>query len=106
TAHLLDSLDDPFVARFSSSCPNVFISLPFLKAVETRLLNSGERFVMVGVTDAAGQPFALFPFVRRKRLGAVVIEGLDFGIADYFAPCLVSGATLPPHRTGALWHDV
>src|SRR5688572_15995209 len=92
TAHLLDGIDDPFLARFSTTCPNVFLSRRFLRAVRTQILNPDERLILVGITDDVGMPFALFPFVQRQRLGANVIEGVDFGVADYFAPCLASDA--------------
>jgi CelD/BcsL family acetyltransferase involved in cellulose biosynthesis len=82
------------------------MSRPFLKAVEANLLHGDERLVLVGATSPHGLPAAVFPFVRRRRLGATVIEGLDFGIADYFAPCLAPDVRLEPGQAKLLWADV
>lgn len=103
---LLDGPDDPFFARFSTDCANVFMSRGFLKSVADNLLRPEDALVLVGVTDASDAPVALFPFVRRRRLGATVVEGLDFGVADYFAPCLGRGLELDAAGADRLWRDV
>jgi len=105
-AVLLDGLGDPFFARYQTHCPNVFASRPFLETVERNLLQPGERLVLVGVVDTLGLPVAFFPFVRRRRLGVWVIEGLDFGLADYFVPCLTSDREIGPRQADALWADI
>lgn len=105
-AVLLDGLDDPFLARFQTNCPNVFISRAFLESVQANLLQGQDRLVLVGIVDTFGLPVAFFPFALRKRLGASVIEGIDFGLADYFAPCLTSDREIDARATDALWADV
>ena len=88
-ARLLDGPDDPFFQAAEANGRNVFLSRVFLEAVEKHLLGGSERLALVGVTDSAGNPVALFPFVKRKRFGVPYLEGVDFGLADYFAPaCL------------------
>src|SRR5690606_24852787 len=102
----LDGIDDPFMARFSTPCPNVFLSRRFLSAVEAQILHPDERLVLIGVTDDLAMPFALFAFVQRHRLGAKVIEGLDFGVTDYFAPCMASGVAPDPGEAKRLWAEI
>lgn len=77
--------DHPFIDAFANT--GVFQSKPFLAAISKSLCTDEHRdLVLIGVTNAAHVPIALFPFVRRRVFGARVIEGLDLAVTDYFAP--------------------
>lgn len=105
-ARLLDGPDDPFLMVAEATGRNVFLSRVFLAAAERHLLAASERLALVGVTDGAGQPVAVFPFVKRKGFGVPYLEGMDFGLADYFAPALLRDIALSPDETTALWRKV
>ncbi len=102
TARLLEGPQDPLFAAAGSE-KNVFISRTFLAGIEKHILGPGERLMPVGVFDGAGQPVAIFPFVRRKHLGLSIIEAVDFGITDYFAPACLSGNELTSEETAQVW---
>ena len=59
--------------------------------------------VLIGVRDSQGELVAVVPFVLRKRMGARVLEALDFHVVDYFAPTLDPDHALDPD---ALWGAV
>jgi len=105
-ACLLEGLNDPFVQLADAYGRNLFLSRIFLQAVETHLLADTERLALVGVTDDAGNPVALFPFVKRKRFGVPYLEGVDFGFTDYFAPACLRDVPFSPDETTAVWHAV
>jgi len=105
-ARLLDGPDDPFFLAAEANGRNVFLSRVFLAAVEKHLLSGSEKLALVCVTDDAGNPVALFPFVKRKRFGVPFLEGVDFGLADYFAPACLRASALSPAETTAVWRTV
>jgi CelD/BcsL family acetyltransferase involved in cellulose biosynthesis len=102
-AHLLTGVTDPFFARVEVTNRNVFLGSRFLDAVEQHLLNAPDRLALVSVVDRTGKPVALFPFIRRRKFGVVVLEGLDLGITDYFAPAFFHAEPLSPKETAVLW---
>ena len=103
TARVLKGSTDPFYTRLEAANRNVFLGARFLNAVERHLLHKPDRLVLVGVADMVGKPIALFAFVRRRRFGVDVLEGLDLGIADYFAPALFQDEPLSPKETANVW---
>jgi CelD/BcsL family acetyltransferase involved in cellulose biosynthesis len=105
-ARLLDGPDDPFFLAAEANGRNVFLSRVFLAAVEKHLLGGSENLALVGVTDDAGDPVALFPFVKRKKFGVLYLEGVDFGLTDYFAPACLRDLALSPAETTAVWRTV
>jgi len=105
-AWLLDGPGDPFFQAVEATGRNVFLSRAFLEAVEKHLLTGSERLALVGVRDGAGNPVAIFPFVKRKRFGVPYLEGIDFGLADYFAPVCLRETALTPEETTAVWRKV
>ena len=106
SARLLDGLDDPRLAAASDETRNVFQSKAFLAAIGRHIVDEGSRLVLVEATDSAGQLVAVFPFVKRRRLGIPVIEGLDFGVTDFFAPTCLRDAPLSAEETRRLWQAV
>jgi CelD/BcsL family acetyltransferase involved in cellulose biosynthesis len=102
TARLLEGPQDPLFAAAGSG-RNVFISRAFLAGIERHILGPGERLMPIGVFDGAGQPVALFPFVRRRHLGLPIIEAVDFGIVDYFAPACLGAGELTTEETAQVW---
>lgn len=103
SARILDGHNDPLLAEACRSAWNVFQSEAFLAAIERHIATGPERLVLVGVTDRAGDPVAVFPFVKRRRFGIPVLEALDFGITDLFAPTLLRDAPLSAEATKRLW---
>ena len=85
---------------------NVFQSDALLRGIETHILTGSQQLVLVGVTDAAGNPVALFPFVRRRKFGIAILEAVDFGLVDYFAPAYFRDAPLTAQDTQKLWQAV
>lgn len=94
---------DPLFARLLAAGRNVFQSDALLAAIERHVVSGPDRLALVGVTDSAGNPLAMFPFVRRKRFGIPVIEAADFGIIDFFAPAYFRDAPLSARDTAKLW---
>lgn len=105
-ARLIDGPDDPFLQLADANGRNVFLSRIFLQAVEKHLLSGSEQLALVGVTDDAGNPVALFPFVKRDRFGVPYLEGVDFGLTDYFAPACLRDVALSLDETTAVWRTV
>jgi CelD/BcsL family acetyltransferase involved in cellulose biosynthesis len=106
SARLFERTDDPLFARFRDSKQNVFQSERFLAEIERHVIGPSCRLVLVGATDGFDNPVAAFVFVRRRKLGLWIIEGLDFGITDYFAPTLFRDTPLSADETDALWRSV
>lgn len=105
-ARLIDGPDDPFLQLADAAGRNIFLSRIFLQAVEKHLLRGSEQLALVGVTDDAGNPVALFPFVKRDRFGVPYLEGVDFGLTDYFAPACLRDVALSRDETTAVWREV
>lgn len=103
SARILDGQNDPLLTEACRSAWNVFQSEAFLTAIERHIATGSQRLVLVGVTDRAGDPVAVFPFVKRKRYGIPVLEALDFGITDLFAPTYMRDAPLSSEATRTLW---
>lgn len=96
------TLDDAFVAAIARSAATAFATPAFLAALFDTVgtVNKAEP-VLIGVSDAAGRPVALFPFTLRRTGGLRRIEGLGFGVADYYTPILAG-----PADPEALWRAV
>jgi CelD/BcsL family acetyltransferase involved in cellulose biosynthesis len=105
SARLLAGIQDPFLDAVTSD-DNIFQCKSFMAAVERHMLAPSERLVLVGVTDQGGEPAAVFPFVRRRHLGVPVLEGLDFGIADYFAPAWLRDEPPTANQSARIWQAV
>ncbi len=103
SARLLAGLGDPFFSGMTGDGRNVFQSVVFLGALEKHVLAGGESLALVGVADGAGKALAVLPFVRRRKFGVAYIEGVDFGLVDYFAPCFSGDAPLSAVETAGLW---
>lgn len=103
SARILDGQNDSLLTEAYRSAWNVFQSEAFLAAIERHMVTGSDRLVLVGVTDRAGDPVAVFPFVKRKRYGITVLEALDFGITDMFAPTYLRSEPLSAKDTKALW---
>jgi CelD/BcsL family acetyltransferase involved in cellulose biosynthesis len=59
---------------------------------------------VVEVFDSATQrALMLFPLVRVRRWGCVVVEWLDLGVSDYAAPILAPGLVLSTEEVNAAW---
>lgn len=106
SARVLDGLNDGFLERIASSSSNVFQSDALLRAIENHVLAGSQRLVLVGVTDSAGNAVALFPFVRRRKFGIAILEAVDFGLVDYFAPTYFRADPLTAQDTHRLWQAV
>jgi CelD/BcsL family acetyltransferase involved in cellulose biosynthesis len=84
-AFRLPGLDHPFLARLAPV--GAFQSRAFFAAIDQALCSEGRReLILIGVEDGQGNAVALFPFIRRRALGATILEGLDLQVTDYFAP--------------------
>lgn len=103
SARILDGQNDPLLTEANRSTWNVFQSEAFLAAVQRHIVTGADRLVLVGVTDRVGDPVAVFPFVKRKRYGIAVLEALDYGITDMFAPTFFRSEPLSAQDTKALW---
>ncbi len=106
SARVLDGLDDGFLAKTFSNASNVFQSDALLREIKEHVLTGSQRFVLVGVTDSAGNAVALFPFVWRRKFGIAILEAVDFGLVDYFAPSYFRDAPLTAQDTKKLWSAV
>jgi len=96
------ALDDEFVSDIARSSASVFATPEFLSALfDTVCRASAAEPLLIGVSDAEGQPVALFSFTLRRFGGLRRIEGLGFGVADYYTPILAK-----PADPGALWRAV
>ncbi len=102
-ARLLTGTSDPFFTLAEATNRNIFLGSRFLDAVQHHLLSAPDSLALVGVVDRAGEPIALFPFIRRRKFGVVVLEGLDLGITDYFAPAFFPAEPLSAKETASLW---
>lgn len=67
--------------------------------------NGGEPLLVL-VHGADGAPQALFPFVRVRRGGLMVVEAPDFDICDYWFPLIAGPGRFNPSQALALWHAV
>ncbi|MBX3584140.1 MAG: GNAT family N-acetyltransferase [Rhizobiaceae bacterium] len=103
SARVLKGVRDPFFRQAERSNSNVFLSARFVAAVEHHLLENNGALALVGVADETDAPVALFPFVKRRKFGMQVVEGLDFDITDYFAPALLRKSALTPSETMQVW---
>lgn len=106
SARVLSDTRDPFLDVAGAAGANAFQSRAFLEQFERQMLAGSGKLVLVGVTDATGDPVAIFPFVRLKKFGIPMLEAVDFGIADYFAPAYFRDAPLSPQETLKLWRAV
>jgi len=102
-ALVLTGTSDPFFTRAETTNRNVFLGSRFVEAIEQLVLEGTDRLALVGVVDQAGKPVALFPFVRRRKFGVGILEGLDLGITDYFAPAYFRHDPLSAKETASLW---
>lgn len=99
--------DDAFAADLARRAVTGFADPAFVAAlIETIGATAGAEAVLIGVADAAGRPLALFPFTLRRQGGLRLIEGLGFGVTDYYAPLLAAGVELDAAATTALWRAV
>lgn len=103
SARILSGIDDPFLEVVEAAGANVFQSRPFLEQFERCMLTDSQRLVLVGVTDAAGEPVAVLPFVRLRKFGISRLEGMDFDVTDYFAPAFFRDTALSAGDTDRLW---
>ncbi len=106
SARVLEGLDDAFFTRTASSTDNIFQSRLLLREIQNHVLTGSQRLVMVSVTDSRGNPIALFPFVRRRKLGLAILEAVDFDLVDYFAPTYFRDTPLSAQETRELWKAV
>ncbi|MEP9385984.1 GNAT family N-acetyltransferase [Mesorhizobium sp. KR9-304] len=106
SARVLSGMSDPFLEVAEAAGANVFQSRPFLEQFERHMLAGSRKLVLVGVTDAAGKPIAVFPFVRLKKFGVTRLEAVDFDVTDYFAPAYFRDAALSADDTAKLWRTV
>lgn len=81
-ARRLSGLDDAFLSRLGAA-PTAFETRRFLTELSA---STGAELVLVGVEDASGAPLAMFPFTLRRAGGLRRLEGLGFGLADYYLP--------------------
>lgn len=106
TARQLSGPGDPFLVLVGTPA-SVFQSR---RHIETVLATIGAAEdaepVFIGVTDNAGRPVALFPFVLRRTRGLRLIEGLDFDVSDYFAPAWFDAKAPTPAETDRIWAAV
>lgn len=102
-ARLLDGPQDAVFNAAAEGGRNIFLSKAFLSGIEKHIAAPGEPLKLVGVFDGIGKPLAVFPFVRRKRFGVSIIEAVDFGVTDYFAPAYLGEDELTPAATAAIW---
>jgi CelD/BcsL family acetyltransferase involved in cellulose biosynthesis len=105
-ARILSGVDDPFFVLAESKRSTVFQTRRFVGAIARHVSDGPSKLVLVGVTDVHDAPVALFTFVSRRRFGLRVIEALDFGLSDYFAPILLGAASLNPAQSDLLWSAV
>jgi CelD/BcsL family acetyltransferase involved in cellulose biosynthesis len=103
SARIIDGQNGPMLTQAYRSTWNVFQSEAFLAAVQRHIVAGSDKLVLVGVIDRAGDPVAVFPFVKRKRYGIAVLEALDFGITDMFAPTFFRNQPLSAEATKAVW---
>jgi CelD/BcsL family acetyltransferase involved in cellulose biosynthesis len=106
-ASRLAGLDDAFVRRLAPAAVTAFTTPGFLAALSATIVaEDGAELVMIGVTDEDDRPVALFPFSLRKQRGLRLIEGMGFGVSDYYAPILARGLELDAEATASLWRAV
>jgi CelD/BcsL family acetyltransferase involved in cellulose biosynthesis len=103
---MLSGMSDPFLEVAESTGANIFQSRAFLEQFERHMLKGSQQLVLVGVTDAAGKPVAVFPFVRLKKFGVTRLEAVDFDVTDYFAPAYFRDTPLSAEETKGLWRAV
>jgi CelD/BcsL family acetyltransferase involved in cellulose biosynthesis len=103
SARLLDGFHDPLFEKAAIEGNNVFHGAPFLEALARHILSGSDRLILVGVTDSAGNPLAMFPFVKRRKFGVAALEAVDFGVVDFFAPILFRATPLSAAETAKLW---
>jgi CelD/BcsL family acetyltransferase involved in cellulose biosynthesis len=105
-AHCLSGTGDVFL----DSIPATASTFQTRRHIETVLETIGAAEavdpVLIGVSDAAGKPLALFPFVLRRRSGLRVIEGLDLEVTDYFGPLWFDGEPPSAAEADVLWSAV
>jgi CelD/BcsL family acetyltransferase involved in cellulose biosynthesis len=106
SARLLDGLSGLLAFGAGEASRNAFQSEHFLSAIERHMLSDSERLALVGVVDETGNPVAVFAFLRRRKFGVPILEAVDFGITDYFAPAYFRGAPLSAADTEKLWNGV
>jgi CelD/BcsL family acetyltransferase involved in cellulose biosynthesis len=106
SARMLSGVSDPFLDVAEATGANVFQSRAFLEQFERHMLKGAQELVLVGVTDAAGKPVAVFPFVRLKKFGVTRLEAVDFDVTDYFAPAYFRDTALSAEETNSLWRAV
>lgn len=106
SARLLEGLDDPMLRATEGTSENVFQNSEFLAGIRRHMLSGSEQLLLVGVADATGDPVAVFPFVKRRKLGISFIEAVDFGIVDYFAPSYFRDTPLSAEETAKVWKAV
>lgn len=106
SARLIEDFDDPLLAALDRASANVFQNKEFLAQIRRHMLAGGEQLALVGVADGDGNPVAVFPFVKRRKFGVAVLEAVDFGIVDYFAPSCFGDAPLSAAETAEVWNAV
>ena len=105
-ARILSDNDADLFALAAGAGASVFQSSRFVSAIAAHVASADAQLVFVGVTDASGVPVALFTFVARRRFGLAMLEALDFGLSDYFAPILLRPTPLNATQSDALWQAV
>jgi CelD/BcsL family acetyltransferase involved in cellulose biosynthesis len=105
-ARVLSGIDDPFFMLAESLRRSAFQTRQFVDAIARHVVDRASTLIIVGVTDAQSAPVALVTFVSRRRFGLPVIEALDFGLSDYFAPILLGPAPLTSAQSDLLWRAV
>lgn len=106
SARLLSGLDDPFLRDLPEASLNVFQSGGFVSTFDRHLGDDTARLTLIGVTDSLGNPVAVLPFLRKKKLGIPILEGMDLGLVDYFAPTFFRRSPLTVEGTRRLWDAV
>ncbi len=106
SAHLLQGINDPFFSKLHYPYPNVFQSDGFLAQIEKHIATGSSRLFIVGVADRLDNPVAALAFVRRRKFGIWILEAVDFGIVDYFAPAYFRETALSAAETRKLWDAV
>lgn len=106
SARMLSGVDDPFFAVAASRNSSPFQTRRFVESIVRHVVDDSSMLVLIGVTDQRGDAVALFSFIRRRRAGLPVIEALDFGLSDYFAPIYLGDAALDATESDLLWRAV
>jgi CelD/BcsL family acetyltransferase involved in cellulose biosynthesis len=102
------SFDAPELRAFFENtvlgaAPSAFQDLAFLKSMFGTIgKDAGAEPVLVGVSRD-GKPFMLLAFARRRRRGATVIESVDFGVSDCFAPIAGPAGAITAEEAGKVW---